>query len=148
MPDIVIKVLENLRDAQLIQKEKDDEQSRIDRSKQNQKNKNGLDYDIASIDGFHSGSAESARGENNDPIFRPVDNKQSEKQAYNVRKDKIFNSAVSPDLNNNSSFNSNKQFEKQKDSNKSNEINNSNSSIKKPSKIGQPNRNFLVEEIK
>jgi hypothetical protein len=148
LPDIVIKVLENLRDTELIKKEKRDEQSRIDRAKNNQKNKmNGSNFEIGNIEGFHSNSAGSARGQNDDLLFRPVDH--SERRTSSARKDKIFVSPISPDLNNNYNNLSNKSIDS---SNKSKEINNSKNSTSnntnKPPKMGQPNRNFSVEEIK
>ena len=149
LPDLIIKVLENLRDEELIRKEKEDEKSRIDRAKVNQSAKYGSKFEIDSIDGFHSGSADSARGLNEDMLFRPVDNRSTEKQTFNIRKDKIFNSSISPDFNNNSTYDLDKPLKKRGNLNNSNEANNSDSSSKMSSnKKGQPNRNFSLEEIK
>lgn len=103
LPDIVIKVLENLRDTELIRKEKRDEQSRIDRAKNNLRNKtNGSNFEIGNIEGFHRNSAGPSRGQNNDLISKPVDN------SFSVRKDKIHMSDITPMFNNNA--NSNKRF--------------------------------------
>ena len=149
LPDLIIKVLENLRDDELIRKEKEEEQSRIDRAKDNQRTKYGSKLEIGSIDGFHSGSAGSARRLNDDMLFRPVDNTPTEKQTFNIRTDKIFNSSISPDFNNNNTFELNKPLRKRADLNNSNDANNSDSSSKMSSnKKGQPNRNFSLEEIK
>lgn len=152
LPDIVIKVLENLRDVELIRKEKEDEQSRIDRAKTNLKNKlnSKENYEIGNIEGFHSSSANSARSNENGRLFTPVEKSNlSEQKPSSGRKDKVFVSPISPS-NQNSSTNSfnfinlSESSNKISDSNfKSNELD-----LKKRKKNGQANRNFSVEEIK
>jgi len=109
---------------------------------------NGSNFEIGNIEGFHSNSAGSARGQNNDLLFRPVDH--TARRTSSARKDKIFVSPISPVSNNNYNNLSNKSFDS---TNKSKEISNNSknstsNNTNKPPKMGQPNRNFSAEEIK
>ena len=139
LPDIIIKVIENVRDTELIRKEKRDEQSRIERAKNNSKANLRLknEYEIGNIEGFHSSlnGPNTADRDDNRAFFTPVIHKDIDPQRpSSMRKAKVHNSSISPS---NNRLNS--------------PIVVNNTKMTSPTEVkskGQVSRKFSVEEIK
>ena len=154
LPDIIIKVLENVRDTELIRKEKRDEQSRIERAKNSSKaNMRLKSAEIGNIEGFHSSSngLNSERDDVKPVLFESVLDKDIEKVKRELTKQhKVHNSAISPSSN---SMGKSERRTRNSPSPKllNNKIGSETSVKPEPNsdrQKGLVNRNFSVEEIK
>lgn len=145
IPDLIIKILENLRDVELIRKEKENEQDRIERSKRNLENKlrkNGDTIELNSIEGFHRSSL------TDDRIFQPV-TYDSSADSGKIGKNKIFIAPPTNSIPNSVSYGDQHFVRINKSPSHFQETNEMFDLKKRNTKhIGQADRIFSVEEIK